>query len=91
MLSKNKAVSNLKIFSDFIKLITINYLPLSSTIVTVTWLGSPRVTLLGSEDELLMVSLKFSLPSTISSSLIVTLNVIRVCSAGNVTVYGPEK
>ena len=37
-----------------------------------------------------MVRVKFSLPSTILSLAIKTLNVTRVCPAENVTVYGPE-
>ena len=72
-----------------ISIVVINYLPSSFTIVTVAELESPTIILLGSEDEL-MVRVNFSLPSTVVSSLIVTLNVTRVCPAGNVTVYGPE-
>ena len=65
------------------------YLLSSFSIVTVVWLGSPTITPVGSEDEL-MVSIKFSSPSNILSLFIETLNVARVCPVGNVTVYGPE-
>ena len=67
---------------------TSDYLP-SSSIVTVAWPGSPRVTRGGSMRGLIM-SVKFSFPSTILSSVIEILNGTRVCPAGNVTLYGPE-
>ena len=56
---------------------------------TVASPGVPRVTSSGSDDESI-VSVKFSLPSNIVSSVIGTLNVAVVDPAGNVTVYGPE-
>ena len=57
--------------------------------VTVALPGLPTVTLLGSEDELI-VSLKFSFPSNILSSVIRTSNVAVVSPAENMTLYGPE-
>ena len=41
-------------------------------------------------DSALMVSVKFSLSSSTSSSYIKTLNDILVTPAGNVTLYGPD-
>ena len=61
----------------------------SSIMVTVIWLGASRVIPVGSEDEII-VSINFSSPSNILSSVIGMLNVAVVCPAGNVTVYGPE-
>ena len=72
-----------------ISIVVINYLPSSFTIVTVAELESPTITLLGSEDEL-MVRVKFSLSSIVVSLAIITLKVTRVCPAINMTVYGPE-
>ena len=57
--------------------------------VTVASPGLPRVTSLGSAVSLI-VSIKFSGPSNISSSFIEILNVAVVCPARIVTVYGPE-
>ena len=60
----------------------------SSTIVTVASPILPTETLVGSEDALIL-SVKFSLYSDISSSFIVMLNLVYVSPARIVTVYGP--
>ena len=56
---------------------------------TVVTLGLLTVTPLGSEDWL-MVSIKVSFSSSMSSSFSETLNGTLVTKAGNVTAYGPE-
>ena len=56
---------------------------------TVVTLGLLMVTPLGSEDWLI-VSIKVSFSSSMSSSFSETLNGTLVTKAGNVTVYGPE-
>lgn len=65
------------------------YLPSSSTIVTIVWLGSPTITLLGSEDGFIARP-KFLFFSNALSSVIEMLNETIVCPAGIVTLYGPE-
>ena len=57
--------------------------------VTVASPGLPTVTSVGSEDELI-VSIKVSWLSNISSLFIGTLNVALVPPAEIVIVYGPE-
>lgn len=47
------------------------------------------LTSLGREDKLIL-RIKLSFPSNLSSSFIVTLNVTSIFPTGNVTVYGPE-
>ena len=51
--------------------------------------GSPTVTPSGSKDGLI-VTLKYSSPSNILSSVIEISNETLVRSAENVTLYGPE-
>ena len=65
------------------------HLQSSSTMVTVAWSGSPSITPLDSNDELIM-SIKLSLCSYILSAVIGTSNVAVVCPTGIVTVYGPK-
>ena len=65
------------------------YLPSSSYIVTVAWVGLLTVTLVGSEDGSI-TRLNFSSPSSTLSLVITTVNETRVTPAGNVTTYGPE-
>ena len=62
----------------------------SSTIVTVAWLISPVVTLLGSDDGS-MESWNLLASLNISSLFIITSNVAVVVPAENVAVYGPER
>ena len=64
-------------------------IPSSSTTITSTTPGLVIVILLGREDES-MERLKFSLPSSILSSSIVTLNGACIVSALNSTVNVPE-
>ena len=64
------------------------YLPSFSIIVTVAYPGLLTITSLGSEDEL-MVRVKFSFPSNVSSSFIGTLSKAVVIPTLNVTLYGP--
>ena len=61
----------------------------SSSIVTVVLAGSPTVTSVGREEELI-ARVKVSFLSHKLSSFIPTLNETLVIPAGNVTVYGPE-
>ena len=61
----------------------------SSKIVTIALSGLPTVTLLGSEEGLIL-SVKFSLPSNMLSSLIETLRKATVTSAVKVILYVPE-
>ena len=74
----------LSIGNDFLSTLYEN-LQSSSNMVTVAWLRSP---ILGSEDWSID-RIKFSFTSTTLSSLIVTVNEVRVLPAGNVTLYGP--
>ena len=69
-------------------LLTLLYLPSSSTIVTVL-LEIPTVTFLGREVGL-MVRMNVSLLSSKVSFFIETLNEALVLSAENVTLYGPD-
>ena len=64
------------------------YLQSSSTIVTVGLKGWTRRTPSGN-DLLMITSLKFSLPSTITSSVIGTSNVTLVAPAGKRTLNIP--
>ena len=65
------------------------YLLSSSTISTVTWAGSPIAYLLAGEGGMIL-RLKVSLPSSVSSSFIITLNVALMLPAENGMLYGPE-
>ena len=66
-----------------------NYLPSLSTIITVTLLGSPTVTLLGRENGSIVI-IKFSLLSNILSSVNETLIEASVVPAVNVAWYVPD-
>ena len=57
--------------------------------IIITVLGLPMIIPSGN-DSVLIVSVKFSLPSSTSSSYIKTLNDTLVTPAGNVTLYGPD-
>ena len=69
--------------------LSIIYLPLSSTIVTVIWLWSPISTLLGREEGLI-VRVNDSGASNKLSLMIWTFNKALILSAGIVTLNGPE-
>ena len=66
----------------------INYLPLSSTIVTVTWLWSPTTTLWGREEGLI-TRVNDSGASNDLSLMIWISNTALLVSGGIVTLNGP--
>ena len=61
----------------------------SFLMIIITVLGSSMVIPSGNESTLI-VRVKFSLPSSTSSSYIMILNDILVTPAENVTLYGPD-
>ena len=66
-----------------------NYLPSSSTIVTVARLLIPMLTSFGRDIELIM-RVKFSLSSTVPSFIIKIGSETCVVLGGKVAMYGPE-